>query len=126
MKRISLYSYALPFLRVGQYRCYCDKSKRQLICHDIENLYIRYHHRTFEYKHGNFSLYVDVAHKSKHQCYQTLNTFYFLYALKTSGWHSTKRAIGNSGNGNWKQKMENRNDLNLMQMNLKVKPLTTF
>ena len=34
-------------------------------------------------------------------------------------------SIGNSGNGNrkWKMEMENRNSQNLMQMNLRVKPL---
>jgi len=34
-------------------------------------------------------------------------------------------AIGNSGNGNWKQKMEveNGNSQNLMQMNARVKPM---
>ena len=34
-------------------------------------------------------------------------------------------AIGNSGNGNWKRKMEreNRNGQNLMEMNLRVKSL---
>ena len=33
------------------------------------------------------------------------------------------RAIGNSENGNWKQKMESRNGQNLMQINLRVKLL---
>jgi len=37
--------------------------------------------------------------------------------------NATNGAIGNSGNGNWKYKMENRSGQNLMQMNLRVKPL---